>query len=154
MKFLALDAIKSGMYLAKDILSADGKVLLVRGTKLTKAYLRRLKDFDYTHLYVYDNDEDKELEITEPVSEKTRIQAAKIVKENLTKALTWQEMNIRQINRLAEAIVDEICGKDDVILNMMEIKTHDDYTFSHSVNICIISTIIGKLLGLPHTRLK
>ena len=37
---------------------------------------------------------------------------------------------------------------------MMEIKAHDDYTFSHSVNICIISTIMGKFLGLPYTRLK
>ena len=154
MKFLSLDAIKSGMYLARDVFSADGKVLLARGTRLTKAYLRRLKDFDYTHLYVYDNNENKELEIAEPISEKTRIQAVKVVKDNLTKALAWQEMNIRQVNRLAEVIVDEICGKNDVIFNMMEIKAHDDYTFSHSVNICIISTIIGKLLGLSYTRLK
>ena len=154
MKFLSLDAIKSGMYLARDVFSADGKVLLARETRLTKAYLRRLKDFDYTHLYVYDNNEDKELEIAEPISEKTRIQAVKVVKDNLTKALAWQEMNIRQVNRLAEVIVDEICGKNEVIFNMMEIKAHDDYTFSHSVNICIISTIIGKLLGFSYTRLK
>jgi HD-GYP domain-containing protein (c-di-GMP phosphodiesterase class II) len=154
MKLLAIDAIKSGMYLAKDILSAEGKVLLARGTRLTKAYLRRLKDFDYTHLYVCDSDEDKELEIIEPISEKTRIQTVKAVKETLTKALTWQDLNMQQINHLAGVMVDEICGKNDVIFNMMEIKEYDDYTYSHSVNICIISTIIGKLLGLPYARLK
>ncbi|NLW09820.1 MAG: HD-GYP domain-containing protein [Firmicutes bacterium] len=154
MKLLDLDSIKSGMYLARDILSAEGKVLLARGTKLTKAYLKRLKDFNYTHLYVYDNYDDKELEIIEPVSEKTRIQAINVVRESLTKAFTWQDLNIQQVNRLAGIIVDEICEKPDVIFNMMEIKAHDDYTFSHSVNICIISTIMGKFLGLPYTRLK
>src|SRR5690554_3776929 len=154
MKLLDLDSIKSGMYLARDILSAEGKVLLARGTKLTKAYLKRLKDFNYTHLYVYDNYDDKELEIIEPVSEKTRIQAINVVRESLTKAFTWQDLNIQQVNRLAGIIVDEICEKPDVIFNTMEIKAHDDYTFSHSVNICIISTIMGKFLGLPYTRLK
>lgn len=154
MKFLSIDAIKNGVYLAKDILTAEGKVLLAKGTKLTKAYLKRLKEFGYTHLYVCDNKEDEELEIAEPIKEKTRMQAIKAVKETLAKALTWQDLKINQINRLATIIVDEISGSNDVIFNMMEIKEHDDYTYSHSVNICIISTIIGKLLGLPPIRLK
>ncbi|NLW09302.1 MAG: HD-GYP domain-containing protein [Firmicutes bacterium] len=154
MRYLAIDEIKDGMLLAKDLFSNEGKVLLAKGTKLTRAYLERLKDFDFTHLYVLDSENDDDREIMGPVSEVTKAQAIKIVKDTLGKALVVQNVDLKQMNMVADIILDEVLENNDVIYNMLDLKEHDNYTYVHSVNVCIISTIMGKHLGLPRDRLK
>jgi len=154
MRYLLIDDIKDGMYLAKDLFSNEGKILLAKGTKLTKAYLKRLKDFNYTHLYVLDNKDDEELDIVGPISEVTKAQAVKIVKDTLGKALVSQSMDLKQINLVADIILDEVMENNDVIYNMLDLKEHDNYTYCHSVNVCVIATIMGKHLGYPRDRLK
>lgn len=154
MRYLAIDEIKDGMLLAKDLFSNEGKVLLAKGTKLTRVYLNRLKDFSYTHLYVLDNEGDDELEIMGPVSEVTKAQAVKIVKDTLGKALVVQNVDLKQMTLVADIILDEVLDNNDVIYNMLDLKEHDNYTYCHSVNVCIISTIMGKHLGLPRDKLK
>ena len=151
---MAIDEIKDGMLLAKDLFSIDGKILLAKGTKLTRSYLERLKDFDYTHLYVLDSESDDDQENIGPVSEVTRAQAVKIVKDTLGKALVAQSVDLKQMNLVADIILDEVLDNNDVIYNMLDLKEHDNYTYVHSVNVCIISTIMGKQLGLPRDRLK
>src|SRR5690554_6187181 len=154
MRYLAIDEIKDGMLLAKDLFSNEGKVLLAKGTKLTRIYLKRLKDFNYTHLYVLDNEGDDELEIMGPVSEVTKAQAIKIVKDTLGKALVVQNVDLKQMTLVADIILDEVLDSNDVIYNMLDLKEHDNYTYCHSVNVCIIATIMGKHLGLPRDKLK
>lgn len=154
MRYLLIDDIKDGMYLAKDLFSNEGKILLAKGTKLTQSYLRRLKDFDFTHLYVLDGKDDEDLDIVGPISEVTKAQAVKIVKDTLGKALVSQSMDLKQINLVADIILDEIMENNDVIYNMLDLKEHDNYTYCHSVNVCVIATIMGKHLGYPRDRLK
>src|SRR5690554_3093221 len=154
MRYLAIDEIKDGMLLAKDLFSNEGKVLLAKGTKLTRVYLNRLKDFSYTHLYVLDNEGDDELEIMGPVSEVTKAQAIKIVKDTLGEALIVQSVDLKQMSLVADIILDEVLDNNDVIYNMLDLKEHDNYTYVHSVNVCIISTIMGKHLGIPRDKLK
>ncbi len=154
MRYLLIDDIKDGMYLAKDLFSNDGKILLAKGTKLTQAYLKRLKDFNFTHLYVLDGKSDEDLEIVGPISEVTKAQAVKIVKDALGKALVTQNLDLKQINLVADIILDEIMENNDVIYNMLDLKEHDNYTYCHSVNVCVIATIMGKHLGYPRDKLK
>lgn len=154
MRYLAIDEIKDGMLLAKDLFSNEGRVLLAKGTKLTRAYLERLKDFNYTHLYVLDDESDDDLEIMGPISEVTKAQAAKIVKDTLGKAAIVQNVDLQQMSLVADIILDEVLDNNEVIYNMLDLKEHDNYTYVHSVNVCVISTIMGKHLGIPRDKLK
>ena len=51
-------------------------------------------------------------------------------------------------------ILDEILTNPTVLYNLMDLKNHDTYYYHHSVNVCIISTLIGKQLGLPRDKVK
>jgi hypothetical protein len=41
-----------------------------------------------------------------------------------------------------------------VVEHLMRMREHDDYTLTHSLNVCIIVTAQGMFLGLPEERLR
>ena len=51
------------------------------------------------------------------------------------------------------SIVDSIMHEDNVMINMMDIRTHDDYTYSHSLNVGVLSAVIGTVLKLTRQDL-
>ncbi|MBC7076240.1 MAG: HD-GYP domain-containing protein, partial [Syntrophomonadaceae bacterium] len=42
----------------------------------------------------------------------------------------------------------------DILIHMSDIRTFDDYTFAHSVNVCILSLITGITLGYDDLKLR
>lgn len=154
MRYLPIDEITTNMCLGRDLLGKDGKVLLAKGTQLTESYLKRIRDFEVTHLYVYDPALEGDAELAGPISEITSTQAVMIVRDTLEKTPVCNSLDVKQINLVADLILDDILNDRDVVFNIMDLKSHDTYTYYHSVNVCVISVIMGKNLGLPRMRLK
>lgn len=145
MRYLPLDEIEEGMFLARSIFGEDGRTLLAKGVKLTKNYLRELKALDYTHLFVGD----RPVEDLPPngISEQTYSQAIKAVREVFLRAAKNQNLDFKEVLDVVDFLVDEVMN-EDVMYNIMDIKNHDNYTYQHSVKVCIIATIMGKNMGL------
>ncbi len=61
--------------------------------------------------------------------------------------------NLRKAKRAVQATVDVLLDDEASLLAMSAIKDHDEYTFTHSVNVCMFSLAIGHRVGLPRTRL-
>ena len=153
MRYLPLSEITEEMYLARPILSGDGKILLSNGVKLTKAYLERLKSLGYQHLYVYLEGE-KVTTFSTPVSDQTMGEALQGVKDSFLKAAQHRQLNFRQVSEVVNYILDEILTNPTVLYNLMDLKNHDNYYYLHSVNVSIISALIGKKLGLARDKIK
>ena len=52
-----------------------------------------------------------------------------------------------------ENIVDEILNNSNMVINMVDLKVFDDYTYFHSVNVAVLSIVLGTALGLSRTQL-
>ncbi len=153
MRYLPLDEISEEMRLARPIFNSDGRVLLSNGVKLSKTYLERLRAMGYERLYVY-QDDGKQTDFTTSISDQTTGEAILSVKESFAKASKRQQLNIKQVNEVIDYILDEILSNPTVLFNIMDLKNHDNYYYLHSVNVCVISTIIGKKLGLARDKMK
>ena len=153
MRYLPLDEITEDMCLARPIFNGDGRVLLSNGVRLTKNYLARLKEMGYQNLYVYRAGEEIN-DFSTPVSDQTMRDAIYGVKDAFSKAAQRQHLNIKNVNEVIGYILDEILTNPTVLYNLMDLKNHDTYYYHHSVNVCIISTLIGKQLGLPRDKVK
>ncbi|MFH1314574.1 MAG: HD-GYP domain-containing protein [Candidatus Eisenbacteria bacterium] len=57
-------------------------------------------------------------------------------------------VSIRKARRAVQAAADSLLEDESSILALATIKDHDEYTFTHSVNVCIFSLAIGQRLGL------
>lgn len=153
MRYLSLDEITEDMVLARPVFGNDGRILLSNGVKLSKIYLERLKQMDYNYLYVYLPDE-KQMDFTAPLSDQTTGEAIQSVKNSFIKATKRQHLDLNQVNKVIDYILDEILANPTVLFNIMDLKNHNNYCYLHSVNVCIVSTLIGRNLGLARDKLK
>src|SRR5205809_6767098 len=61
--------------------------------------------------------------------------------------------NLKKIKRLVQSIVDQILTEETSLMGMTTLRDYDEYTFTHSVNVCIFAVALGKRLGLTKVQL-
>ncbi len=61
--------------------------------------------------------------------------------------------NVRRVKRAVQGIVDQVLSDEPSILAMTHLREFDEYTFTHSVNVCILSVVIGQRIGLGRAEL-
>ena len=143
MRYINIEKVESGMVLAKEVFDDDGRVLLAANTILTKEYIIRLSIRGYQGVYIED-ELSRGIQIDEVISIELRNEGAKAVKEG----------NIDSLKSIAKNIVSQLLEKDKSIsLDIKDLRTYDNYTYKHSVNVAVISTIIGIYLSYDEESL-
>lgn len=61
---------------------------------------------------------------------------------------------VLKARRLAQNIVDLIHEDRSLILGLATIHEYDDYTYTHSVNVSLLATCLGKQIGLSNVVLE
>jgi HD-GYP domain-containing protein (c-di-GMP phosphodiesterase class II) len=83
----------------------------------------------------------------------TYFQALNTVKEVGVKAAKGIA-GVRKARRLAQTLVDLIQEDNSLLLGMTTISDYDDYTYSHSVNVALLATCLGRYVGLSEVYLE
>jgi putative nucleotidyltransferase with HDIG domain len=61
----------------------------------------------------------------------------------------------KEIDKVIGNFINSIsAADDDAILNLMDIKDYDDYTYTHSVNVSLLSILFAKRLGYNEEGLQ
>jgi HD-GYP domain-containing protein (c-di-GMP phosphodiesterase class II) len=81
------------------------------------------------------------------------IHAVETVKEAAGKA-SHGIVGVRKARRLAQTIVDLIRDDAALMIGLSTIKDYDDYTYAHSVNVALLSTCLGRYIGLSDVALE
>ncbi|MDH3306240.1 MAG: HD domain-containing protein [Acidimicrobiia bacterium] len=55
---------------------------------------------------------------------------------------------------VVEQLVEQTLAQPAASVLLSTMKSHDEYTFYHSVNVCILSIAMARLIGLPEDELK
>lgn len=153
MRRVSLDKIKTGAVLAKAIVNLEGQVLLSSGTEVTEEYKKRLEANGITEIYIED-EISKSLSEPEAVREKIVYEAKRIVKLMMVNPSIRTNIDGVEIMKIVEDILNSILANNDIVANLSDIRSVDDYTFSHSVNVCILSLIIGIGFGYSYDKLR
>ncbi len=59
----------------------------------------------------------------------------------------------RRLKRAIQTIVDQVMENELSITGLTTLREFDEYTFTHSVNVCIFAVALGKRLGLDRLQL-
>ena len=84
---------------------------------------------------------------------RTYAQSVHIAREVLTDIRLGRAVNLRRVKRAVQSIVDQVLNNEQAMLGMTTLRDYDEYTFTHSVNVCILSVILGQRLGLSRLQL-
>jgi putative nucleotidyltransferase with HDIG domain len=146
MRLILTENIKKDMQLAKAIYE-NGNILLNKGVKNLYKYKDKLLEIGIKHLYV----EDKysyDIEINQTIKEGTRRKGKQIVENTFDRIKNgFLDLNTKELKDVVEDITDELVLNEDVLLNLVSLKSTSNYTYEHSVNVSVICIALGKMLG-------
>jgi HD-GYP domain-containing protein (c-di-GMP phosphodiesterase class II) len=94
-------------------------------------------------------DDEKRREVAKRTYERTLA----VTKDVVNSARMGRSANVRKIKRAVQNVVDQVLNNEISLVGLTTLRDYDDYTFTHSVNVCIFSVSIGKRLGLPRSQL-
>jgi HD-GYP domain-containing protein (c-di-GMP phosphodiesterase class II) len=60
---------------------------------------------------------------------------------------------VKRVKRAVQLIVDQVLNNETSVVGLTTIRDYDEYTFTHSVNVCIFSVALGKKLGFSRLQL-
>lgn len=143
MRYISIEEAEPGMLLAKGVYDAYSRVLVAKKRPLTKDYILKLKERGYLGFYIEDEFSDG-IEVEETISAELRNKGVDALRKK----------NIDATLQVAKDIVGQILHTDKISLDMVDLRTFDDYTYRHSVNVAVLSTIIGMGMGLDQEMLN
>ena len=96
------------------------------------------------------------LDLTEEAKEaarRTYARSVTVVKDVMTSVRLGKAWSGRRVKRVVLGIVDQVLHDEAAILGMTTLRDYDEYTFTHSVNVCILSVALGQKLGFNKLQL-
>lgn len=142
MRLITIYQANDTMILARPVYNQNSTLILSEGIKLTEDIIKKLEKTGITTFYVTDN-LSEDIEISQIISDAIQQSAVKKV----------QDMEIEEIMLVAKDIVKEILENRDIYLDMQALQNNDDYTCKHSVNVAILSAIMGLALKMDEQML-
>jgi HD-GYP domain-containing protein (c-di-GMP phosphodiesterase class II) len=120
------------------------------------AFMDRMAGAPILHIQLMPASEVKEPELEEETlhaAKRTYSQSVHVAKEAFTDFRMGKAVNVRKVKRAVQGIVDQVLANEPSMITMTTLRDYDEYTFTHCVNVCIFSVIIGERLGLTKLQL-
>jgi HD-GYP domain-containing protein (c-di-GMP phosphodiesterase class II) len=75
------------------------------------------------------------------------------IKEVAEKIACQKKAGVRKALRVIQNMVDLVMEDESIVLGISTIRDYDDYTFTHSINVAILSMCLGRRIGISKTSL-
>lgn len=142
MRYVGAKDLKAGMILSSNLYDDNEQVLLRANTQLSDSFIARIQKLQFDGVYVYENGDVENAKSI--VSDETRMKAINKLRK----------LDIDACMFLANSIVNEIQSSDSLIVEQVSLSSYDSYTYVHSVNVDVLSVIIGIGMGLKNSELE
>jgi HD-GYP domain-containing protein (c-di-GMP phosphodiesterase class II) len=80
-------------------------------------------------------------------------QGVAVTKDVIGSVRMGRTARLKRVKRAVQLVVDQVLNNETSMVGLTAIRDYDEYTFTHSMNVCIISVALGKKLGLSKVQL-
>jgi len=143
MQFLRIEDITAGMVLARPIVGDNGSLLVNAGATISPTILRRMTEMHFQGAYI-DNPVFEDVVVNDVISDELRTKAFHSLQEN----------DVRTCVQLAKQMVKDLKYKDVLELDLLDIKSTNNYTIRHCVSVAVFSIILGIGFGFTEEQLN
>lgn len=161
MRLIATRALKEGAILAKPVYNERGQVLISDDVPLTTRIIRRLSELGITYVYIKDR-QTEDIVVEDTLSEQTRHKALKTIESTFEQLK--QDHNFQHSFLFDKAagdfvgvvrnILSDLKNNQAAVSLLSEVIVHDDYIFTHSLNVTIYALALGMEMNLPSKKLE
>jgi len=87
------------------------------------------------------------------VAKRTYSQGVAVAREVVTGVRLGRATSVKKVKRAVQMIVDQVLNNETSLMGLTTLRDYDEYTFTHSVNVCIFAVALGKKLGFSKVQL-
>ncbi|MCT4564571.1 MAG: HD-GYP domain-containing protein [Maledivibacter sp.] len=139
--------LREGMLLGENLCDSFGNVLLGDGIVLKQSYIVKIKALNISQVYIREKSPDiyaldNRKNYKDPYLIETRVEAKRFVYEAMEKLYFDGKLADKALV-IVRNLIDELINNEEIIISLGKLRKLDDYTLEHSVNVCVLSLIIG-----------
>ncbi len=168
MSRISTSLLKPGMKVERSVYGPRGEILVGRGAVLTPPFINKLAEYKVPFVYINDGREQgvfkrykahkiqiPKIEAKDLIAKKTRAAAVRQVKNILleTKESGRLVIDPQSVYKTVDQFTGEMMACPDLMFNLVDLRSQDDYTFAHSVNVCVLALMTGITLGYDGKKL-
>lgn len=170
-KYMRTRQLKAGMKLDHPVVDRLGRNLVARGAELDEYMIDSLIQMGIMSVYIQDGEEGEE-KPTLPVSaaaeknieklrtdDRSKVTLSASVRERVAQGIQYVYSNtsspelIQATDTIASDLLSAINDNDAIAIDISALKTSDEYTFKHSVDVATIAMIVAKQQGLSQAQI-
>lgn len=145
---IALEYLRPGMMLGRDIYGTDSRIILAAGVTLNEKYIEHLRKWNVVSVHIK-NPLIELPAVDNVIQETTRIKALQITQAALDKTYkTGYFTHSNNTKEIVSSIISQVLEKRHTLIHLAQIHRHHDDLLSHSINVCILSTLTAIALGI------
>lgn len=166
MRLLALKDLEEGMCVTHPLYGINNEILVKEKAPLTKKVISKLESLGWNYLYV-DDDYSQDISSSILVAPQTKSKAIFRLKK-LTEYIGITADEDHKINLMSkelqgmydscmesvQELIDDLMTDNITLVDVYDVKMIANYQYAHSINVLIISIVIGKALGFNQLELK
>ncbi|HWR41270.1 MAG TPA: HD-GYP domain-containing protein [Patescibacteria group bacterium] len=152
MQKILITDIQPHTVLGRDIFDSRGRLLVSTGTRLTQKMIQRMTDLGIAAVYAK-NDLWNAVEVPEVVRDEVRRKARRSIQSVFDSIQQETPLDVYRVRKTAGLIIDEILANPHALVHLTDIRTLDGYTLGHSVNVCVLSVMVGVKMQYDPSRL-
>lgn len=155
MRYIPVNCLQENMICGKRILGKNGSLLLNSGAAIKHHTIKKLKEIGISGIYI-DDQYSRDIVVEDIISDTQRSNSVKAVKNMFYTVATNKADSAKRMKAIADmvdSILDSVISHKSLNINLMDLKTFDDYTYFHSVNVGVLSILIGHALKLSKSDL-
>lgn len=80
-------------------------------------------------------------------------QGVAVTKDVIGSIRMGRTARLKRVKRAVQLVVDQVLNNETSMLGLTTLRDYDEYTFTHSMNVCIISVALGRKLGFSKVQL-
>lgn len=161
MRLVPIECVKPNSIIGKTLYDIDGRILVRSGVILGERIIAKIKEINILSIYITDEYGSDEIEdIIKPELRQKAILTIKEAFSNINRLTVADSFSKREsvyfdnIGNMAEDLIENVLNNKNVLLSLVDIRSMDNYIYSHSVNVAVISLVIGIALKLPKRQLQ
>ena len=168
-KFMRTRQLKPGMRVDHPVADRLGRILIARGATLDEYIIDAMLKMGIMSVYIQEITDDDENEPISPAAQKNieRLRTDDRAKVNLSASVrarvaegihyvynnTDDPALVQTTASIADSLMSAIQENDAMAIDISALKTSDEYTFKHSVDVATISMIVAKKMGMSDTEI-
>lgn len=156
MRFVPVSSLIEGMYVGKSLYDKNNQLLLGKGSIIQKSYIDKIYRLGYQGIYV-DDEISSDIEVKDIICDELRRNTINTIKDVFIKSADSAQggfnQKIDETKMLIMNIVEQILENEDTIVNLIDLKVFDDYTFYHCVNVAVLSILLGTAINMNKEQL-